>query len=116
MARRLLPLALVLAAAGCTLGPNYNRPAIPTPPTWRDIPQAEAETLANAPWWTVFDDPTLQELIRIALAENKDLKIAVERVEEARARYGFTKADIWPQVDLNATAGRLRFNAGSLVH
>src|SRR4030095_14839945 len=115
MVRRLLVLALVLAGAGagCTLGPNYNRPAVPVPPTWRDMQQAEAESLANAPWWTIFDDEVLQELIRVALDENKDLKI---RVEEARAQYGFTKADIWPQIDLSATAGRLRFNAGSLVH
>src|SRR5262249_13707521 len=71
---------------------------------------------SNAPWWELFDDPQLQELIRTALTENKDLKIAVERIEEARARYGFTKADLYPQVDLTGTAGRLRFNAGSLVH
>jgi outer membrane protein, multidrug efflux system len=119
MARR--PLAAVVAfvallIGGCRLGPNYSRPAVPTPPTWRDMPTAEAESLANLPWWEVFDDPVLQELIRIALVENKDLKIAVERIEEARARYGFTKADIWPKVDLNGTAGRLRFNQGSLVH
>ena len=116
MARRLIAIPLALLAAGCTLGPNYQRPAVPAPPTWRDIPVAEAQTLANAPWWEVFDDPQLQELIRIALVENKDLKIAVERIEEARARYGFAKADIWPKVDLNATAGRLRFNSGSLIH
>ena len=89
---------------------------MPTPPTWREIPAAEAETLANTPWWEIFEDPQLQELISIALVENKDLKIAVERIEEARARYGFTKADLWPKVDLSGTAGRLRFNAGSLMH
>ncbi len=117
MARRLAALSLALiSSAACALGPNYKRPEVPVPPTWRDLPTAEAESLANAPWWEVFQDPTLQELVRIALQENKDLKIAVERVEEARARYGFTKADLWPQVDLNAVAGRLRFNAGSLVH
>jgi outer membrane protein, multidrug efflux system len=119
MARR--PLSAVVAFAallvgGCRLGPNYSRPAVPTPPTWREIPTAEAESLANLPWWEVFDDPVLQELVRIALVENKDLKIAVERIEEARARYGFTKADIWPHVDLRGTAGRLRFNSGSLIH
>ena len=85
-------------------------------PPGANIPAAEAENLANTPWWELFDDPQLQELVRIALQENKDLKIAVERIEEARARYGFTKADLWPKVDLNATAGRLRFNSGSLVH
>jgi multidrug efflux system outer membrane protein len=116
MARQACALCLTLLAAGCALGPNYQRPAVPTPPTWREIPVAEAANLANTSWWEVFDDPQLQELIRIALVENKDLKIAVERIEEARARYGFTKADFWPKVDLSGTAGRLRFNPGSLVH
>lgn len=116
MARRLIVVASLLLAAGCRLGPNYQRPPVTTPPTWREVPVAEAESLANTPWWGVFDDPQLQELIRIALDENKDLKIAVERIEEARARYGFAKADYWPMVDASATAGKLRFNAGSLVH
>jgi multidrug efflux system outer membrane protein len=116
MRRRLAAAFLAAAAAGCTLGPNYKRPSVPTPPTWREMPVTEAESLANTPWWELFDDPVLQDLIRVALAENKDLKIAVERIEEARARYGFTKADLWPHVDLNATAGRLRFNSGSLAH
>jgi multidrug efflux system outer membrane protein len=116
VARRLLAASLALAAAGCALGPNYRRPAVPTPPTWREIPMAEAQSLANTAWWELFDDPQLQELVRIALVENKDLKIAVERIEEARARYGFTKADFWPKLDASATAGRLRFNSGSLIH
>jgi multidrug efflux system outer membrane protein len=116
MARRQAVLAVALLASGCVLGPNYERPKVPTPPTWREMTASEAATLANTPWWEVFDDPQLQELIRIALVENQDLKIAVERIEEARARYGFTRADLWPQVSLGATAGRLRFNAGSLVH
>jgi multidrug efflux system outer membrane protein len=116
MARGLIIAGLALAAAGCALGPNYQRPAVPTPPSWREVPQAEAESLANTGWWELFQDPQLQELIRIALVENKDLKIAVERIEEARARYGFTKADLWPAVDLSGTAGKLRFNTGSLIH
>jgi len=108
--------ALLLLAAGCKLGPNYKRPEVKTPDAWREMSAAESTTLANTPWWEVFDDQTLQELVRIALTENKDLKIAVERVEEARARYGFTRADLWPHLDVGATAGSLRFNAGSLVH
>ena len=116
MSRRLLAASLALLAGGCAVGPNYKRPSVPVPPTWREMPAAEAESLANTPWWELFDDPQLQELIRIALQENKDLKIAIERVEEARARYGFTKADLWPQVDASATAGGLRFNSGSLIH
>jgi multidrug efflux system outer membrane protein len=114
--RKALLVAPLVLVAGCKLGPNYKRPEIKTPDAWRQVGTAEAETLANAPWWEVFDDPTLQELIRIALTENRDLKIAVERIEEARARYGFTHADVWPQIDVGGTAGSLRFNAGSLVH
>ncbi len=118
MARRLLavPALAALLASSCTFGPDYQRPEVPAPATWRDIPAAEAETLANTPWWELFDDPQLQELIRAALAGNKDLAIAIERIEEARARYGFVRADLYPKVDLNATAGGLRFNTGSLVH
>jgi multidrug efflux system outer membrane protein len=117
--RRLVTLAVAsasIALSSCALGPNYQRPAVPVPPTWREIPEAEAQSLANTAWWELFDDPQLQELVRTALVENKDLQIAVERIEEARARYGFTKADLWPKVDLSATAGRLRFNSGSLIH
>jgi len=114
--KKALLLVFVLVLAGCKLGPNYKRPEVKTPDAWRDITSAESTTLANTPWWDVFDDPTLQELIKIALTENKDLKIAVERIEEARARYGFARADLWPQLDARGTAGSLRFNAGSLVH
>lgn len=116
MIRKATVGAFLLLAAGCKLGPDYKRPPVTTPDAWRDVPAVEAASLANAPWWEVFDDPTLQELIRIALVENKDLKIAVERIEEARARYGFTRADVWPQFDVSGTAGSLRFNAGSLLH
>lgn len=108
--------SLAVGGAGCALGPNYKRPELPTPPSWREIPVAEAESLANTSWWALYEDPQLQELIRTAIVENKDLKIAIERVEEARARYGFTRADLWPQLDAVANGGRLRFNSGSLVH
>lgn len=116
MAPRRAPLvAALLLAGGCALGPNYQRPSVPVPPTWREIPAAEANTLANTPWWDVFQDPVLQELIRTALAENRDLKIAVERIEEARARYGFTKADFFPQVDLVGSAARIKQTEAGLV-
>ena len=119
MFRRLAVTALTLLAVlagGCVLGPNYQRPEIPAPPAWRDLAAEEAGTLANTPWWELFDDPQLQELIRIALAENKDLLIATERIEEARARYGFVRADLYPRVDANGTIGHLHTSEGSLVH
>ena len=98
----LLVIPLVILS-GCKLGPNYVRPTVPVPETYKENGQMDA-TIANMEWWDLFQDPQLQELIRIALAENKDLKIAVERIEEARAFYGFQKADLYPQVDATATA------------
>lgn len=116
MRNRLAFLGLLsVVVAACALGPDYKRPPIVTPEEWRDA-AAESATIANTPWWELFEDEQLREVIRIALAENKDLKIAVERITEARALYGFTKADLFPKVGLSAAAGRLRFGGGSLVH
>ena len=96
---------LAISTTGCLLGPNYQRPPVVTPERWIDSPAADPSTLANTPWWELFHDPRLQELIRIALVENRDLRIAIERVEEARARYGFVHADLFPKVDLSAKGG-----------
>lgn len=95
-------LITVLFIGGCKLGPNYSRPTVPVPTGWKE-PVPLDTSLANLQWWDVFQDPQLQELIRISLEENKDLKIAVERIEEARAFYGFQKADLYPHVDGNAS-------------
>lgn len=99
--------AVVSLAGGCKLGPDYERPALPVPEGWREVETKEQESLANTPWWELFQDPVLVDLIRTSLADNQDLKIAVERIEEARARYGFQRADLYPKVDLAASAGAL---------
>lgn len=96
-----LILITILFLGGCKLGPNYKRPTVPVPTGWKE-PVPLDTSLANLQWWDVFQDPQLQELIRISLEENKDLKIAYERIEEARAFYGFQKADLYPRVDANA--------------
>jgi multidrug efflux system outer membrane protein len=89
-----------LVAACAPVGPDYARPMIPTPAQYRFVEgTAQAESLADAPWWQVFDDPTLQALIREAIANNLDLRAAVARVEEARARAGIAKSFLYPQVD-----------------
>lgn len=110
MKHLLASLVAAALAAGCTLGPDYARPEVPLPEGWREIGAAEAQSLADVPWWELFEDPVLQELIRIALQENKDLKIAVERIEEARALYGFTRAELYPRLDATATAGAARLS------
>jgi len=116
MSRRLLAVSFALFASGCTLGPDFQRPALTTPTTFREIPVAEAATFADMAWWDVFDDPRLEELISIALIENRNLKVAAERVEEARARYGFARSYLWPSVSAGANGGRLRTSEGSLTH
>ncbi len=96
-------LSLVLPAvgliAGCAVGPNYARPEMPAPPAHRVVDSSAATLAADAHWWQVFDDDTLQKLIFDALANNLDLKAAIARVEVARARAGITKSFLYPQVD-----------------
>jgi multidrug efflux system outer membrane protein len=97
--RRLAVLAMLLVlTASCTMGPNYNRPELDTMDSYRDAEAVEAErqSLANTPWWEMFEDPVLRDLINIALEQNKDLLATAWRVEEARAQLGFVKADMWP--------------------
>jgi outer membrane protein, multidrug efflux system len=97
---RLAPVVFAaLAATGCMVGPNYSRPQLAPPAQFRFAEGAQAESLADAPWFQIFDDPSLQTLIKEAIANNLDLRIAVARVEEARARAGIPGTFLYPQVD-----------------
>jgi len=92
---------------GCMVGPNYHRPAVQTPTAYRDLAeppglQAQAESYADLPWWQVFQDPRLQELLRTALKQNYDLQLATERINAARAQLAITRASLFPQVEGNA--------------
>jgi multidrug efflux system outer membrane protein len=104
-------LALIAAVSssplvGCAAaGPNYVRPQMPSPAQFRFVEGASAESIADAPWFQVFDDATLQALIREAIANNLDLRVAVARVEEARARAGIAKSFLYPQIDFTARYG-----------
>lgn len=103
-ARAYLPF-VVAALGGCTLGPDYERPELETPPTYIQ-PVEQGESFANMPWWDLFRDEQLQALIRVALEENQDLAIAIARIEEFRAILGVTRADQFPTVDINASGSR----------
>ena len=100
---------LILAAslaAGCKVGPNYHRPDIQTPAAYRDLnenPQAQAKaaSYADLPWWEVFQDAQLHELIRTALKQNYDLQTATERINAARAQLAVTRSSLFPQVSGN---------------
>jgi outer membrane protein, multidrug efflux system len=100
-------LAFGLLLAGCMVGPNYQRPPIDAPGVYRDDRQtstASAESLGNEKWWEVFQDPVLQQLIRTALEQNYDLRIAASRVLQAHAQLGITRANQFPTVSAGAEA------------
>ena len=92
--------------AGCMVGPNYHRPAVQTPTAFRDLAdnpqvQAQAASYADLPWWQVFQDRQLQELIRTALKQNYDLQLATERINAGRAQVAITRSSLFPQVQGN---------------
>jgi outer membrane protein, multidrug efflux system len=92
--------------AGCKVGPNYHRPVVQTPTAYRELSenpqvQAQAASYADLPWWQVFEDPQLQELIRTALKQNYDLQLATERINSARAQVAITRSNLFPQVQGN---------------
>jgi multidrug efflux system outer membrane protein len=95
------PLAAALLVTSCTLGPKYERPEMEPPPAHRGAP-AETESIADVPWWQLFEDPVLQDLIREALANNLDLRAAAARVEEVRALAGIPKSFLYPEVNVTA--------------
>jgi outer membrane protein, multidrug efflux system len=100
-AKTFVALALVLALCACKVGPNYKRPALNVPDQFRSAPSPEppGEQFAQMNWWTVFQDETLQALIKEALANNYDMKIAATRVLQANANLGITRANQFPQVN-----------------
>jgi len=99
----LLAVVAVLAAwmTGCAVGPKYQRPEVVAPENHRGLEGAAApESFADFPWWEVFQDPALRDLVHQALAGNFDLRVAAARVEEARARAGVAKSYLFPEVNL----------------
>jgi outer membrane protein, multidrug efflux system len=108
--RNLSTLALILALAGCKVGPNYKRPVVDTPAGYRGAlaPDISSNTAATPPlgaqkWNTVFTDPILQGLITEALKNNYDVQIAADRVLEEQAQVGITKAGEYPTLSAGGT-------------
>jgi NodT family efflux transporter outer membrane factor (OMF) lipoprotein len=101
--------AAVLTLAGCTVGPNYKRPQIAAPESFRapePLPESQGDSLADLKWFEVFRDPELDGLIKVALVQNYDLRDAVARVDVARANLGITRSNQYPQV---GASGDLQF-------
>ena len=113
MRKCVVPLLAGLLLSGCTIGPNYKRPTVAVPPAYRGIaPDASAQTesasLGDEKWWDVFQDEQLRSLVRTALQQNYDLRIAASRILEARAQIGITRADQFPTVSGGAAITDVR--------
>jgi multidrug efflux system outer membrane protein len=106
LSRWLMVILALAIIAGCKVGPDYQRPVVQPPTVYRDLSnnpqlQAQAASYADLPWWQVFEDPQLQELIRTALKQNYDLQLATERINAARALVAITRSRLFPQVQGN---------------
>ena len=108
-----------LLLTGCTLGPKYKRPAVTVPDSYRGLaPDAGPQTaasLGDEKWWTVFQDEQLQTLIREALAQNYDVRIAVARVLQAQAALGITRSNQFPTISGGAAANNVRYPQTKLI-
>jgi NodT family efflux transporter outer membrane factor (OMF) lipoprotein len=107
MPRLLLPLALMLGLCGCLVGPNYHRPSTSLPVEYPGEP-ATQESIADKKWFDLFQDATLKQLVATALENNFDVRIAAERVMEARAQYGITRANLFPTLDAQGSFNSVR--------
>lgn len=102
---RIIMLLCAALLASCAVGPDYRRPTVEVPSSWR-VDYAQGEGLANTAWWESFHDPVLTDLIRSAIRENKDLKIAAARVEQFLGVLDATRSEFFPQVGYGAAATR----------
>jgi len=105
-----LALSLAVPLSACMVGPDYRRPEVEVPSAWR-LGSTEASQISNIAWWDQFQDPVLSELVRTALANNKDLEIATANVDQAFAQYGIARSAQFPQVTGGASVARERSSA-----
>jgi outer membrane protein, multidrug efflux system len=113
VAHCLAPLFL-LALGGCLLGPDYVRPKVDTPPSFR-FEYQDAQDVANTQWWQQFQDPVLNELIATALANNLDVKNATARVDEFLGQFVSTRSALFPQVGAGFDASRQRASKSAAI-
>src|SRR5215471_10936148 len=115
LSNRCLIAMVLLTLTGCTVGPKYKRPPVTVPDAYRGLaPETAGQTaasFADEKWWSVFQDPELQSLIREAISQNYDLRIAATRVLQAEAQLGITRADQLPTVTAGASSSNERLPA-----
>ena len=112
----LLIAIIALGLSACSVGPNYHRPPLDVPAEFRNAPPSvDTNSLGELPWWDVFKDPLLQDLLRTALTNKYDLRVAVARVEQARAILIENRALFFPQIGYSGEAARGRNAAGGTL-
>jgi outer membrane protein, multidrug efflux system len=107
--RRYIAFAVVVLLTGCMVGPDYRRPAVDAPQSFR-FEEKEARDTANTSWWKAFEDPVLDTLILEALANNKTIKIAAANIDQAAAVIMQTRAPLFPQAQYSGSATRTRLS------
>ena len=108
--KRFIPILLIAGLlAGCAVGPDYRRPEISTPATYMYEVKNAADT-ANTEWWHQFEDPVLDSLINEALANNKSVKIAAAKVEQASGLLVQTRSPIFPQINYSGAGEQQRLS------
>src|SRR5262249_61842692 len=105
-----LPVVSSLLLVGCAVGPNYRRPQAAVPTQWTVAPTRGTETKApeTDEWWASFQDPQLNSLVERSTRGNLDLKLALERVQEARAARGIARSGYFPSIEGSASGTRNR--------
>ena len=98
----------------CAVGPDFQKPVTHTPKYFTNYDSVAVDTVVNLKWWEIFNDPILDTLVITALRENKNVNIAISRIEEARANLGFTEADIYPRFDIQAEAKHGDYAGGGI--
>jgi len=111
MKKTLISMAALALLAGCSLAPTYERPATPAPASWptgpsykADTASADAQPVADIAWRDFFADARLRQVIELALANNRDLRVSILNIEKARATYGIERAALVPS--LSASGGQ----------
>jgi len=113
--KAIILITVIIMLTGCLVGPDFEQPAMEDlPDEFRFSTESDQEAV-NLQWWELFNDPELNYLVTTALNENKDLLIAISRIEEARSFLVFTEADIYPRLDLEGAANRGNFGGGMIV-
>ncbi len=112
----LVALVLASALAGCSFVPTYERPAAPVATQWPDSAGAlavDGTAAADLPWQEFVHDARLRELIELALVNNRDLRVAVQNIEQARAQYQIQRADQYPTLGASLAGTRTAPNASA---